>query len=380
MPSAHSRPESEAAADDRELGRTQGRHRPSSLQPHGGDRDDRCDPYLFDVVRLATRLLGSAIASSCATSMPWCASPMRSSTAWPPRQGWTSPRNRPPSIPISPRLNRSMRSGYSSDLILHAFATDRTGVRDRRGPDTAVLRFDARGHRGGTPASPPTTSTPMRRTSTAPPRLWGLMCLQVFLRGVERTPEELETLRHGARQLGAAFQNVNFLRDLADDTDRLHRGYLGGTARLYGCRSGRMGCDRLPAAVRRPRHDPAAAEGRPCGGAQRPGSVAALTRRVSKTPADVLYPTPRARSRSESRPHSPTRAVLTTAMSATDEPGRGHRCRSRRSRDRGPARSGRARGGRAREERPRRRTRGDDRARRLPLRLRPLVVPHARGL
>ncbi len=58
------------------------------------------------------------------------------------------------------------------------------------------------------------------------------MCLQVFLRDSPRTPEELETLRRGARQLGAAFQNVNFLRDLADDTDRLHRGYLGGTARL----------------------------------------------------------------------------------------------------------------------------------------------------
>src|SRR5690606_11090074 len=33
-------------------------------------------------------------------------------------------------------------------------------------------------------------------------------------------------LERGAGQLGAAFQNVNFMRELADDTDRLQRGYL----------------------------------------------------------------------------------------------------------------------------------------------------------
>lgn len=54
----------------------------------------------------------------------------------------------------------------------------------------------------------------------------GLMCLKVFLRDENTSAQELEQLEHGARQLGAAFQNVNFLRDLADDTDRLSRNYL----------------------------------------------------------------------------------------------------------------------------------------------------------
>jgi phytoene/squalene synthetase len=32
---------------------------------------------------------------------------------------------------------------------------------------------------------------------------------------------------HGARRLGAAFQDINFLRDQADDSTRLGRDYLG---------------------------------------------------------------------------------------------------------------------------------------------------------
>src|SRR5699024_11755913 len=60
----------------------------------------------------------------------------------------------------------------------------------------------------------------------------GLMCLKVFLREEQPEAEQLVQLEHGARQLGAAFQNVNFLRDLADDTARLNRSYLTGRERL----------------------------------------------------------------------------------------------------------------------------------------------------
>ncbi|PRI11356.1 phytoene/squalene synthase family protein [Leucobacter massiliensis] len=58
----------------------------------------------------------------------------------------------------------------------------------------------------------------------------GLMCLRVFTADGGYTQGELERLEHGARRLGAAFQNVNFLRDLADDTERLGRSYLGQRA------------------------------------------------------------------------------------------------------------------------------------------------------
>ncbi len=51
----------------------------------------------------------------------------------------------------------------------------------------------------------------------------GLMCLQVFLRGDEAKYEELS---HSAMKLGSAFQKVNFLRDLKDDTGILARQYF----------------------------------------------------------------------------------------------------------------------------------------------------------
>jgi len=56
----------------------------------------------------------------------------------------------------------------------------------------------------------------------------GLMCLRVFLRGRSVTPDEMLTLEKGARALGAAFQKVNFLRDLCEDTVELGRGYFPG--------------------------------------------------------------------------------------------------------------------------------------------------------
>lgn len=60
----------------------------------------------------------------------------------------------------------------------------------------------------------------------------GLMCLKVFVREESLTPEQHEQLVFGARRLGAAFQNVNFLRDLADDTDRLGRSYLSEAGQI----------------------------------------------------------------------------------------------------------------------------------------------------
>ena len=117
----------------------------------------------------------------------------------------------------------------------------------------------------------------------------GLMCLQVFLRGEDRTPQEHEILVRGARQLGAAFQNVNFLRDLADDTDRLHRGYLGGTNRLTDADR-----DAWVGTVRRQLDDARAAIPllpKDARAAVRSALAlfAALTQRVARTPVEVLY-------------------------------------------------------------------------------------------
>lgn len=53
----------------------------------------------------------------------------------------------------------------------------------------------------------------------------GLMCLQVFCDGNDPLVEEL---REAATALGAAFQKVNFLRDLKEDINGLGRQYFPG--------------------------------------------------------------------------------------------------------------------------------------------------------
>lgn len=51
----------------------------------------------------------------------------------------------------------------------------------------------------------------------------GLMCLKVFVNGDEKRYEELKP---HAMRLGSAFQKVNFLRDLNNDVNNLHRVYF----------------------------------------------------------------------------------------------------------------------------------------------------------
>jgi len=53
----------------------------------------------------------------------------------------------------------------------------------------------------------------------------GLMCLKVFCIG---SNEDYEKMSPFARSLGAAFQKVNFLRDLKDDYEMLGRNYFEG--------------------------------------------------------------------------------------------------------------------------------------------------------
>ncbi|MCX8473755.1 MAG: squalene/phytoene synthase family protein [Sediminibacterium sp.] len=51
----------------------------------------------------------------------------------------------------------------------------------------------------------------------------GLMCLHVFTNG---NKEQFESLKPYAMKLGAAFQKVNFLRDIKTDYESLHRTYF----------------------------------------------------------------------------------------------------------------------------------------------------------
>lgn len=55
----------------------------------------------------------------------------------------------------------------------------------------------------------------------------GLMCLRVFVNNDEAKFNEL---KQSAKYLGSAFQKVNFLRDIKDDTEKLGRSYFPNLA------------------------------------------------------------------------------------------------------------------------------------------------------
>lgn len=137
--------------------------------------------------------------------------------------------------------HRAVQLGYSSDLIIHAFAqTARTARIDQSliDPFFDSMRMDLGEHtnRGEHSAA---TSAPLRFDADAhdgyvhgSAEVVGLMCLRVFMRDEKIDDGDAAALEYGASRLGAAFQNINFLRDLADDTTRLGRSYLGTSEHL----------------------------------------------------------------------------------------------------------------------------------------------------
>lgn len=114
----------------------------------------------------------------------------------------------------------ALRTGYSSNLVIHAFA--RTSRQCGIGADLLEPFFtsmrtdlDVRDHNRSSHDEYVYGSA----------EVVGLMCLRSFLCG---TNLDFDELAPGAQRLGAAFQKVNFLRDLAGDRDELHRSYLPG--------------------------------------------------------------------------------------------------------------------------------------------------------
>jgi phytoene synthase len=124
---------------------------------------------------------------------------------------------------LEKETERAMGRGFSTNLVVHAFATTARRV----GIDSSLTRpFFASMRRDLDPA--PFTATSVAEYIYGSAEVVGLMCLRSFLRDCPRTPDQLATLDHGARSLGAAFQKVNFLRDLAADRDALGRNYFPG--------------------------------------------------------------------------------------------------------------------------------------------------------
>jgi len=130
--------------------------------------------------------------------------------------------------------HRAMRTGYSSNVVVHAFArtANRCGIdADLTEPFFASMRADTPVGASDDDAVHIYDAAAHSRYVYGSAEVVGLMCLRVFLQDARPSEEDRSRLESGARQLGAAFQNVNFLRDLGDDTDRLQRGYLS-TERL----------------------------------------------------------------------------------------------------------------------------------------------------
>lgn len=123
---------------------------------------------------------------------------------------------------------RAMDEGFSANLVVHAFA--RTARATGISP-TLVTPFFASMRVDLDTATHDELSHEAYVYGSA--EVVGLMCLQIFVNADAAEPGDPdEQLVDGARRLGRAFQDVNFLRDLDDDSRRLGRDYLDGAGSI----------------------------------------------------------------------------------------------------------------------------------------------------
>lgn len=120
----------------------------------------------------------------------------------------------------------AMDRGFSANVIVHAFAVTARAVgigREQVEPFFASMRMDLE----------VTDHTPesFEAYVFGSAEVVGEMCLAVFS-NTDAGPRPLEEdARHGARRLGAAYQKINFLRDLPQDAGQLGRSYFPGVTR-----------------------------------------------------------------------------------------------------------------------------------------------------
>ncbi len=184
------------------------------------------------------------------------------------------------------RTRAAIASGYSTDPVIHAFADVARAAgfgEDLTGPFYDSMRADLHVARHDEQS--------FQQYVYGSAEVVGLMCLRVFATDDADQPVTPDpALVEGARRLGAAFQKVNFLRDVADDADGRGRLYFPGVDLEHLTDADR---DRLVADVRA---DLEAARGAV---AQLPASsrvavrachdlYAALTDRLATVPAATL--------------------------------------------------------------------------------------------
>ncbi|BDD08374.1 phytoene synthase [Fulvitalea axinellae] len=117
--------------------------------------------------------------------------------------------------------HKAINDGFSSNPILHAYAN----VTKRYGIETELTEAFFRSMAMDLNETRYTDEA-YREYIYGSAEVVGLMCLHVFCEG---DSGKFESLRPAAKRLGAAFQKVNFLRDLKDDYDLRGRFYFPGT-------------------------------------------------------------------------------------------------------------------------------------------------------
>lgn len=119
----------------------------------------------------------------------------------------------------------AMKVGFSTNLIVHAFALTAVQVGITKAmiePFFASMRADI--------TKAKHTPKTFKDYVYGSAEVVGLMCLRAFIAGREDhySPSEKTALDEGALALGAAFQKINFLRDLDADFRALGRSYFPG--------------------------------------------------------------------------------------------------------------------------------------------------------
>jgi 15-cis-phytoene synthase len=118
---------------------------------------------------------------------------------------------------------QAMDTGFSANLVVHAFALTAREVgfgTELTEPFFDSMRADL--------SEKQHDQASFEKYVYGSAEVVGLMCLAAFLKGHDLDEEKSERMRRGARALGAAFQKVNFLRDLGTDFASLGRSYFPG--------------------------------------------------------------------------------------------------------------------------------------------------------
>ncbi|MGV9002197.1 MAG: phytoene/squalene synthase family protein [Candidatus Saccharimonadaceae bacterium] len=116
----------------------------------------------------------------------------------------------------------AIKTGYSTNPIVHAFAQTAQKYNITKkliAPFFESMRMDL------TPKK--YTQNLYEKYIYGSAEVIGLMCLKVFVEGDKKRYEELAP---GAKALGAAYQKVNFLRDIASDYIERQRMYFPNTS------------------------------------------------------------------------------------------------------------------------------------------------------